>query len=132
MRAMDIMEKGVVTVSPDLPLRSFEELLSGEDISGAPVTDDRGRVLGVATKTDIVRALADKVPDLFEIGPELTVGEVMTTGAVAVEPDTPLAEVARTMVDGGLHRVLVAEGDRLVGIVSALDVLRAVAGRLGA
>jgi CBS domain-containing protein len=132
MRAADIMEKGVVTVSPELPLHDFEELLSGEGISGAPVTDADGKVLGIASKTDIIEALSQRIPDALELGPELCVADVMTEGAVSVPPDATLAEVARTMVDGGLHRVLVSEGERLLGVVSALDVLRAVAARRSA
>jgi CBS domain-containing protein len=132
MRAADIMEKDIVTVSPELPLRDFEELLTGEDISGAPVTDAQGRVLGIASKTDIIEALSQQIPDALALGPELRVADVMSQGAVSVPPDATLAEVARTMVDGKLHRVLVSDGEHLLGIVSALDVLRAVAARSSA
>jgi CBS domain-containing protein len=131
MRAADIMEKGVVSVSPELPLREFEELLSGEEISGAPVTDSDGRILGIASKTDIIEALSQRIPDALELGPELCVGDVMTQGVVSVRPEASLAEIARTMVDGKLHRVLVSDGEQLVGIISAFDVLRAVAARRG-
>jgi len=131
MRAADIMEKGVVTVSPELPLRDFEELLSGEEISGAPVTDGDGRILGIASKTDIIEALTERACDALELGPRLCVADLMTEGAVSVPPDATLAEIARTMVDGRLHRVLVSDGQRLLGIVSAFDVLRAVAARPG-
>jgi CBS domain-containing protein len=131
MRAQDIMEKGVVTVSPELPLREFEELLAGEEISGAPVTDGDGRVLGIASKTDVIETLIQRIPDAFELGPELRVADVMTPGAVCVGPDATLVEVARAMVDGRLHRVLVSDGERLLGIITALDVLRAVAASRG-
>jgi CBS domain-containing protein len=129
MRAADIMQKGVVTVSPELPLRDFEELLSGEEISGAPVTDAEGRILGIASKTDIIEALSQRIPDALELGPQVCVADVMTPEAVCVRPEASLAEIARTMVDGKLHRVLVADGQQLLGIVSAFDVLRAVAAR---
>jgi CBS domain-containing protein len=129
MRAADIMQKDVITVSPELRLREFEELLTGEDISGAPVTDADGRILGIASKTDIVAALAERIPNVLELEPELAVSDVMTQGFVSVRPDAALADVARTMVDGQLHRVLVTDGDRLLGIVTSFDVLRAVAAR---
>jgi CBS domain-containing protein len=126
MRASDIMEKNVIPVSPELSLRDFEELLTGEDISGAPVTGPDGRILGIASKTDIVAALSERIPSALELE-ELRVSDVMTRGFVSVRPEAPLGEVARTMVDGKLHRVLVTDGEKLVGIITAFDVLRAVA-----
>lgn len=63
---------------------------------------------------------------------EHVVGEVMTRRVLSLPPDAGIAEAARTMVDTGVHRLLVVEDDRLVGIVSTMDFVRAVAeGKLG-
>jgi CBS domain-containing protein len=55
------------------------------------------------------------------------VRDIMTASVYTIPADAPIAEIARTMVDGHVHRLLVAEGDKLVGIVSTLDLLRAIA-----
>jgi CBS domain-containing protein len=130
MRAEEIMQKDVITVSPDLPVKNFEGFLTEEEISGAPVVANDGRLLGVASKTDVVRALSEEVVsrtrELME--PELTVEDIMTRGTVVVSPEDDIRDVARQMVEGHLHRVLVVEEDSVVGIVTAFDLLRVLAG----
>jgi CBS domain-containing protein len=127
--AEDMMQKGVVSVSPELPLEDFEELLTAEDVSGAPVTDVNGKLVGIASKTDIVRGLSEQMSSsLREMnGAGLTVADVMTEDVVTVAPDDSMESVARKMVDGSLHRVLVTEDDEVVGIITSLDVLRVIA-----
>ncbi len=86
MRADEVMQKDVIAVSPELPLRNFEDLLTSEDISGASVTGSDGRLLGIASKIDIVRVLSQESgyePYLSE----LTVEDVMTHKVVLVSPD---------------------------------------------
>ncbi len=126
MRVRDIMQQGIISVSPELALKDFQELHTGEDISGAPVTGSDGRLVGVASKTDIVRALADEVSQRDILTPELTVEDVMTTDVVTVRPEAELREVARMMIDGNLHRVIVTEGDEVLGIVTTFDLLASV------
>jgi CBS domain-containing protein len=125
-RAADLMQTGVLSVSPELALEDFEELLTSEEVSGAPVLDANGKLLGIASKTDIVRGLAEQMSAaLRELGsPGLTVGEVMTPDVVTVGPDADVETVARAMVDGGLHRVLVVTDGEVLGIITSLDLLR--------
>lgn len=128
MRAQDVMQASIVSVSPELGLRDFEELLTGEGISGAPVTGADGRLLGIASKTDIVRVLAEQAgsrDDLFD--PALSVEDVMTSDVVTVSPDDDVKDVARCMIDGQLHRVLVAREGEILGIISAFDLLKLLA-----
>jgi CBS domain-containing protein len=120
------MQKTVITVSPELPVGELERLLSEEEIGGVPVVAEDGRIRGVVSKTDVVRALAEHVEggvgELFPV--DLTVEEIMTPSVVVVSPDASLSEVARVMIDGSLHRVLVADRERLVGIITPFDLLR--------
>ncbi|MFQ5415496.1 MAG: HPP family protein [Myxococcota bacterium] len=130
MRVGDLMQQALVSVSPELSVEEFEELLTAERIGGAPVVaDDQTGVLGVASKTDIVRALSEEstqwIRDLLR--PDLTVRDIMTLDPVCVSPDEDVANVARTMIDGGLHRVLVIDKGDLVGIVTPLDLLAVIA-----
>lgn len=130
MKISELMQKTVVTVSPELPVEAFEELLNAEGISGAPVVGDQDlEAIGVASKTDIIRVLSEErsewVRDL--IGSEFTVADIMTEDPVITAPGDDVAHVARTMIDGQVHRVLVVEGGELVGIVTPFDLLSVIA-----
>lgn len=152
--AGDVMTKAVVTVDPSLPALELERLLGRERISGAPVVAD-GRLVGVVSRVDLVRAQTDASegadalldyyrdtgggsPDASEHArlagsraEKRCVRDLMTTELVTVTPDRPVAEVARTLVDRGIHRLLVVEKGRLCGLISSLDVVRLVGeGRL--
>jgi CBS domain-containing protein len=123
VRAQDLMQKGIASVGPELSLREFEEFLTAEGISGAPVVGDDGRLVGIASKTDIVRELSERF-DATELEAELRVEDVMSREVVCVTPETPASELARIMLDGQLHRVIVARGEQIVGIVTPFDLLR--------
>jgi CBS domain-containing protein len=125
MRASEIMHEGIVEVSPELGLREFEELLTVEDISGAPVTGPDGKLIGIASKTDIVRILSEQASENEELfDPALTVEDIMTREVVTVSPDEDVKSIARHMIDGQLHRVLVMRDSEVVGIVTAFDLLK--------
>jgi len=125
MRAADIMEKGILAVSPELSLANFEEFLSTEDISGAPVQDDRGHIVGVVSKTDLVRVFSgrDEAEGREPANGNMTVEDIMTRDVVTVSPDDDVKVVVRHMLDGRLHRVLVAENNEVLGIITSFDLL---------
>ncbi len=126
MRASDVMQTGVFTVSPELSLREFERLLTQEDIGGAPVVDAGERVIGVASKTDIVRALGDQREVLLAevLDSALTVADIMTERVVTASPHDDVRKVAQQMLDGQLHRVVVADEERVLGLITTFDLLR--------
>jgi CBS domain-containing protein len=126
MKASDLMQKGVVVVSPELRIDQFEELLTSEDISGAPVVDTNGALVGIASKTDIVRALSEELRERADsdLGSNLTVEDIMSGEVVTVGPDEDAKAIARKMIDGHLHRVLVVNESDVIGIVTSLDLLR--------
>jgi len=154
VRARDVMAKDVFGVSPDLVLLELERELAARRITGAPVLE-HGRVVGIVSRTDVdarmfreqsrsaVTALFYQQADLdLPVAPDLDptaraleslrqlrVRDVMTRDLLAVAPDDPLPAVARLMRDRRVHRVLVLDSGRLVGIVSSFDVVRAVAER---
>ncbi len=146
--AKDIMQSQVVTVSPDAPLHSTQRLFYEEGIHGAPVVDEQGRVVGMITSTDILRAATeaeeagpsdssyfqddlDHPTGLLPLAPEefqerlqdITVGDFMTEGVVHVSPSTPISELARTIRENKIHRLLVVENGTLRGIVSTFDLV---------
>jgi predicted transcriptional regulator len=129
IRVRDVMTQDVVTVQVDMPLNDLVRLLDFEQIGGAPVVDRAGRLLGVASATDVMRESAG-LPASFEAA-SLNVRDVMTPATFTVRPDATLRELARFLVRGGVHRALVLEDERLIGVVTAFDVVRAIAGEDG-
>ncbi len=138
-----IMRRPVVTVRPETSLREVARLLVEHGISGVPVVDASGAVLGVVSEGDFVireggapRERPRLLDRLFggETGPtpeELakvhatTAGEAMTAPAITADPRTHLADAARTMVERAVNRLPIVEDGRLVGIVSRADLVRA-------
>ncbi len=148
----DILTAPVLTVSEDWPLSRLRTFLVDNGVTGAPVTSESGEVVGVVSMTDIVRhcsVAGDQGPreeaheyyvsnpgrglgdhDLrgfqVELEDEVTVAELMTPMLFEVPETATVQDVADMMVRGGIHRVLVTTEKKLVGIVSALDVLKVV------
>jgi CBS domain-containing protein len=89
--------------------------------------DSAGRLLGVASATDVIREVAQASDSAVEPGSGLVVRDIMTPATFTVRPDATLREAARFLVRGGIHRALVLDGKQLVGIVSAFDIVRALA-----
>jgi len=138
-KVRDIMTSAVVTVSPGLTIREAAELLASRHISGAPVVE-HGRVVGLITATDLL----DFVAGLPGVPPELvddtewnaleehTVDEAMTNAPLhTLSPDATAREAAELMQKESIHRVVVMEGERLAGVVSTLDITRALARQQG-
>jgi CBS domain-containing protein len=172
------MQSEMVTVTPRTTVGQLMRILSRHDVSGAPVVDEGGSVVGVVSATDVMRlaewpeaavvaawrAAEDarkmhappaaetpltlpgepggffKAPDgpawhfpleklpLTKARLETTpVKEIMTPATFHVRPDATLTELARFLVRSNVHRALVLEGSRLKGIVTSMDVVRAVA-----
>ncbi len=144
MLAKDIMRTDVITVAPYLTLMELAKLFDERRISGAPVVDGDGRLLGVISQTDLVHAeredAAGGAPRYhrggdgresaagfhFEDPDRSRVQDFMTPGAIAFEEDAPVAKIARTMLDKRVHRVLITRGGKLRGIVTTMDMLRAL------
>lgn len=135
MRARDLMTSPVVSVGPDAPVKEAARLLVSHGFAVLPVVDANDRLLGVVSEADLLRnRLLPDPRDLIHGRPSEpprpappTVGGVMTTDVLTAVPDTHTAELGRLMVDRHLRAVPVVDRDRLVGIVSRVDVLRTIA-----
>lgn len=138
-KVRDIMSTGVQVIRYTDSLQLFLEKLEELDISGMPVVDADGRLLGVATMTDIGRGLQDpplateEERDFYDEdaqhdrGLETTkVADIMTEHVVTVPPEKELIELTRLMSDSGIHRVFVVSGEEIVGVVTSLDLVRAL------
>jgi CBS domain-containing protein len=119
--ARDIMERAATAATPFASLRDVAGQLVGNQFSGMPVASRDGKVVGVITESDIVRALIQG--KRLE---NLTAADAMTSPAVTVDVDTPIEDVMRTLVDNRIVRVPVTSHDKLIGIVSRRDIIRAM------
>ncbi len=150
--ARDLMSPEVLTVTQDLSLERLARFFIDNSISGAPVTDDEGKPIGVVSVTDLVRRQSQSAESLFDKGqaayfhpvevgqlayeefPGLAVeadsgaivADIMTPIMFTVEEDTPIHLVADTMMRGRIHRLVVTRNKRVVGILTAFDLLRVV------
>jgi CBS domain-containing protein len=147
-KAGDMMTRKVVTVSPDTSIRETASLMAANHVSGVPVVDKDGQVVGMVTEKDLIRnRMEDEKREswwlnLLAEGERLTpefveyaragnnmVRRVMHTEITSVSEDTPLEEIARLMVEKGLKRFPVVKDKKLVGVISRADLVRALGHR---
>ncbi len=139
IRVGDVMTPDPVSVTPDTPLKDVAVVLSGHGISGLPVCDSDGAVVGVLSEADLLVKqdrppkqssglfawLVDTAdaPDLAKLRAH-TAGDAMTSPAITIDADRPVAEAARAMVSRGVNRLPVLDNGSFVGIVSRADLVR--------
>jgi CBS domain-containing protein len=122
LRASNVMVKDVITVSDSTPLKDVARMFVEKKITGAPVVNAAGELVGVISETDIIR----KTNNIGAWSPS-TAGQIMTKPAVTVSPDETLQRVCEMMYNRRIHRVVVAEGAHINGILTTMDILRAIA-----
>lgn len=142
MNVRDAMRRDVVTISQDAPLRQAVRALSTAKVSGLPVVDDSGRLVGIVTEHDVVQAIMptyeeivseeyavldfDYVVSRFHKVRDIPVSSIMTRNVVAVSEDDPLVKAASLILIRKVKRLPVVRGEELVGIVSRIDIVEAV------
>jgi CBS domain-containing protein len=142
MRIEDVMTRDVVTVKPDATLKDAARELVARRISGLPVVDDEGRVVGVLSEGDLLfkqRGARERNGGLLgwfvdrRHGSEdakldaHVVEEAMTSPALTIDAGWSLTAAAERMLADGVNRLPVIRGERLVGIVTRADIVRAFA-----
>ncbi|MBT8165319.1 MAG: CBS domain-containing protein [Acidimicrobiia bacterium] len=138
MRVVDLMASDVISVRPETTLRDAARLMVEKGISGLPVTNEEGTLVGVVSEGDFLRKEVDRgdlmgrglLGVLFDNRDSLaeaeTVGEVMAENLFTVSPDATLVEAARTMTTHGVKRLpVVTREGKLVGVISRRDVVAA-------
>lgn len=141
------MQRDLIQVPPAMPFLEIQRLFITGHIGGAPVVDEHGTVLGVIAASDLLQvidqicdedidrnasegdaAVAGSSDDLPERLGDITAIDMLTPEVVWVSADAPVAHVAHVMRTEGIHRVLVGNESRLEGILTAFDLLTALAG----
>lgn len=110
--AGDIMSRDMISVSPDMTVTEAGELLTRYRIHGAPVVAAGGQLVGMVSLVDLVGRVGDKV------------AEVMTLDPVSASEDTTVEELAGMMLEQMVRRIAITEAGRVIGIVSASDIIR--------
>ena len=123
----DIMTKNVITVHLDTPTPEIIKKMVAEKISGIAVLDFSGDLVGVISGLDIFKLLKE---DSLEKMMALTAENIMTPFTINIDPDTPLTEAARILLENGIHRLIVTSSPshrKPIGLVSSTDILRELA-----
>ncbi|MDO8136664.1 MAG: CBS domain-containing protein [Candidatus Brocadiales bacterium] len=119
LKARDIMTRPVVSARKSASARDVAMQLLCGLYSGMPVTDQNGKVIGVITELDLLKALKEG-KELVRI----TAGDIMTKEAITVDADTPVEKVVDIMMSKNIIRVPVCEEGKLIGVVARCDILR--------
>lgn len=146
LKARDVMTPDPVCVGPSATIRELAHIFEEHEISGAPVVDKEGRVIGIVSKTDLIRRCAEGTDDippayLFEVlseqgndeessevvpEPIVCVEDFMTEDPLVVSGELSAAAVARHMFEKRIHRVVVVDNqDYPIGIITSMDLLGA-------
>ena len=144
----DVMSRDPITVKPQTPIKEAIKILAEQRISGLPVVDDAGKLVGVISETDLLWQETGVEPPLYimfldtviflenparheqELHKALgqTVGEVMSNNPVTVKPDQPLRKAAKLMQEKSIRRLAVTDQEsQVIGILTPGDIVRAMA-----
>jgi CBS domain-containing protein len=153
LRARDVMRRAVLSVGPRTSIAALEDYLVEHRVSGVAVVEN-GRLIGVVSRADVVRALslgralegllvegitqadlpgAEPPSELTLPADTLahlvgkTVRDVMSAAPVTIDPDTSIRDAARLMVDSEIHRLFVIDSGTLAGVLTSLDLAREIA-----
>ena len=149
--AKDLMTETVVCVTPETPIKDLIKLLVRNHITGAPVVNKEGSLVGVVSKTDIVEydektskkrgqtthksfyhdtngKLKKELNKLLKTKTfgKILVKDIMTTSVITAQADDTIDRLAKIMHDKKIHRVIIQDQGQVVGVVSTLDILHAV------
>ncbi|MBI4387028.1 MAG: CBS domain-containing protein [Elusimicrobia bacterium] len=137
--AKDIMHTDVIAIPASTDVWDLARQLTTLKITGAPVTDERGFLIGVVSQTDIVRHLKElvqvpplesdfyaqaEVEDLGRAARPLTARDLMSPRVIQAQEETPVQELANIMTRHRVHRIIITRGHRIMGIVTTMDILK--------
>ena len=148
LTAADIMTRDVLTVTPGTAIREVARLLGAEHISGVPVVEPDGRLVGIVTEGDLIALHAgsdareawwlamlaegaDLAPDYLDFlrARQDSVRAVMNSEVIAIPAETKTSEIAALMISKGVNRLPVVKDGRLAGIVTRADLVRSLSMR---
>ncbi len=149
MKIKDFMTKKVIAVHKEMTVKEFIRFLQEHNITGAPVTDESGKVIGVVSATDVIKRSSYVTRDVahsedsYEVDPcsglvevhkyyteelfETQIGGLMTTDLISLAPQDDLLDAVDVFIKTPVHRIVIMDGDKLVGIISTKDAIKVMA-----
>jgi CBS domain-containing protein len=144
LNAKDVMTRDVIMVTETMTVDELGRLFIEKKISGAPVADSKGALIGIVTENDLIRKNArlhiptvlrifdaiitlgrsDSVEEEIKRMTASTVGEICTREVFSVSPESSIQDLSSIMVEKGVHLVPVLESGRIVGIIGKIDIIR--------
>lgn len=144
IKAEDIMETKVISVSPDTEIAKAVKILLNNHINGVPVVNDKEELVGILCQSDLIFQQKElPIPPIFAILDSIiplssskklkdtlkkisaaTVDQAMIENPVGVAANTPISEIATLMVEKHFHTIPVVDGKKLLGIIGKEDVLK--------
>ena len=148
LKAKDIMNTDVVTVSPDMTVEELGRLFITKRISGVPVVDQDNNMIGIVTENDLIKqnkrlhiptllrlfdALVPlqsfkSVEEEIKVMAATTISQIYTKEVISVEPEASLQDIATIMAEKGIHTLPVLSSGKLVGIIGRIDVIKGTLG----
>jgi len=141
VKVKDIMTTDVKTAKSDTTIKEVAKVMCFNKISGMPIVDDEGKILGIVSEKDVLHEMFPDIAELAERGSypdfeemesayqgtlQKKAQDIMTRAVATVEPDIPILKAASLMWLRKIRRIPVAENGVLVGIISIGDVHKAV------
>jgi predicted transcriptional regulator len=123
IRVRDFMASELVVFKADMDIYAAIDELVKSEISGAPVVDEAGHLIGILSQKDCLRVLANGV---FHDAPAGPVSEYMTEAVMSIGPDMDIFTVADIFLNNVYRRIPVVENEVVIGQVSRRDILRAI------
>lgn len=144
MKAREIMTRNPFTTLPQTTIEDLCDLLRRENITGTPVVDETGQLVGIVSQDDVIYRKGGRndpshppkdIKDLFQRGVSsiagsptpLRVGDIMTRGVISADEETSVEQLCRIMWERRIHRVPITHEGKLSGIVSTLDLCKIIA-----
>jgi CBS domain-containing protein len=134
--AKELITAEPLTVAAATPVLEVQHLLVLAQTTGMPVVEEDGRVIGIVSAIDVLRAMDQvldpdlddgETDDIFEPLRALTARDIASVELVWIDPETPVSEVAAQMRDTGVRRVLVGVGGKLEGMLTPYELLTEIA-----
>lgn len=121
MKASEVMQRPVLATTPRASVRDIATQIVMNEISGMPVTENNGEIIGIITEADILGALMDgkKLESL-------TAQDIMSTDPITVDMDMQMNEVMKLLEENGVLRLPVTSRGKVVGIISRRDIIKSV------
>jgi CBS domain-containing protein len=116
LKVKDVMASDVVVAKPADVVGGVRDLMHAHDIHSLPVVNERDELVGMVTSTDLMPGFSAKIP----------ISRIMSTSVFTVTPDADIRTAAEMMRQYRVHHVVVTDGDKVVGILSAFDLLRLI------